>query len=395
MKRFLTVALVGVLALGLTSTAYANLCAFDPVPASTLLFPFVQYDYDNPGTTTLFAITNVSEQAQIVHITIWTDYSVAILDFNVVLTGYDVQTINIRDILRDGFLPTYDPLGEGGLVRDANIWTDEPWEDRSDPSEAPTPYPSGPYSPNNDLGNAVDPFPGLPDPEATWDGVEGLGGIDCTGTDCIDPSWMLNCKPDDLTTGFVSEGWLSSPANYVDPIPGDTLLLFQGYFLASQTAPTAYANCAYDDTVDISTWWTAGRTGPAWMYVTADVVGACNKDLPDNDYATYFDYDAVTGTGVRWPTSSSATSSTSTPRTSSPRPTRRCTSRPLRRSPRPASRVLPCRPPSTSSTIWPMRTPASPSSTTASRCRPHGLCVTSRTTSTRPTPGSAPGRAAL
>jgi len=80
------------------------------VPAATLLFPFVQYDYDaglagETGATTLFAITNVSNEAQIVHITLWTDYSIAILDFNIVLTGYDVQTINIRDILRDGWLP--------------------------------------------------------------------------------------------------------------------------------------------------------------------------------------------------------------------------------------------------------------------------------------------------
>ena len=57
------------------------------------------------ATTTLIAITNVSSEAQIVHVTLWTDYSVAILDFNILLTGYDVQTMNIRDILRDGQLP--------------------------------------------------------------------------------------------------------------------------------------------------------------------------------------------------------------------------------------------------------------------------------------------------
>ena len=80
MKRFLTIALVGVVALGLTSTAFANFCSYDAVPAATLLFPFVQLDYENPtsGDATLFAITNVSAEAQIVHITVWTDYSVAI-----------------------------------------------------------------------------------------------------------------------------------------------------------------------------------------------------------------------------------------------------------------------------------------------------------------------------
>ena len=38
MKRFLTMALAGVLALGLGSAAYAVECALDNVPASTLLF---------------------------------------------------------------------------------------------------------------------------------------------------------------------------------------------------------------------------------------------------------------------------------------------------------------------------------------------------------------------
>ena len=83
MKRFLTMALAGVLALGLGSAAYAVECALDNVPASTLLFPFVTYDYetgfiggtDNSGQTTLFAITNVSSEAQIVHVTLWSDLS--------------------------------------------------------------------------------------------------------------------------------------------------------------------------------------------------------------------------------------------------------------------------------------------------------------------------------
>ena len=41
MKRFLTYALAVVMALGLTSAVYANICATDAVPAATLLFPFV------------------------------------------------------------------------------------------------------------------------------------------------------------------------------------------------------------------------------------------------------------------------------------------------------------------------------------------------------------------
>ena len=119
MKRFLLVALVGVFALGMTSAVYANICAVDVVPAATILFPFVAYDYEGgtDGQTTMFSVTNVSSDAQIVHFTVWTDYSVAILDFNVVLTGYDVVRMNIRDILGMGYLP-YDDA-DGGYQ---NIW---------------------------------------------------------------------------------------------------------------------------------------------------------------------------------------------------------------------------------------------------------------------------------
>jgi hypothetical protein len=123
MKRFLTIALAGALALGLSSVAYANYCSTDVVPAATLLFPFVSYDYEGgfDGQTTQFAITNVSSEAQIVHITVWTDYSIAILDFNLTLTGYDVARMNIRDILGFGLLPTED----AATGRNDNIWDED------------------------------------------------------------------------------------------------------------------------------------------------------------------------------------------------------------------------------------------------------------------------------
>ena len=97
MKYFLTMALVSAVILGVSTVASANVCAFDAVPAATLLFPFVEYDYAGGGVggTTLISITNFSSEAQVVHLTLWTDYSLAILDFNILLTGYDVQTINI------------------------------------------------------------------------------------------------------------------------------------------------------------------------------------------------------------------------------------------------------------------------------------------------------------
>ncbi len=288
MKRFLTMALVGVLALGLTSTAYATYCANDVVPASTLLFPFVEFDYSidgDLGPTTLFSITNVSNKAQIVHITLWTDYSIAILDFNLVLTGYDVQTMNIRDILRKGLLP----FEEGaelstGDIGNANIWAEDNAGDQ--------PADLGPFSSNNqllpsaiDLWFAASPIGnGLPDPESTYDGF----GI-------------LDCDPDI---------WEASPNHYADnlPIDGGTLANFRNFLEASMMADTWYADCVPFGTTGWPTtanpldeldagdfdpalgtpWWIDGFVHPAWMYITADVVLACNKDLPDSDALLYF-----------------------------------------------------------------------------------------------------------
>ena len=267
MKRYLTMALAGVLALGLGSAAYAVECALDVVPASTLLFPFVEYDYaqgeiDNDGQTTLFAITNVSSEAQIVHITLWTDYSIAILDFNLTLTGYDVQTINIRDILRDGLLPS-DDTG-------ANEW----WDGVAPSNAGPSPFDDGPYSTFNQLwGGDLDPYfaaNGLPDPEDTYG---------------------LNCDP---------AAWVSSPVNYRAPlgtIPAGTLDIFQGYLQSSQTAITSYRDCGWNNDVVFpnGTWFTNQEERSTWMYITADVVGACNKDLPDSDALSYF---GASGNGV-------------------------------------------------------------------------------------------------
>jgi hypothetical protein len=260
MKRYLTMALAGVLALGLGSAAYAVECALDVVPASTLLFPFVEYDYeqgaiDNNGQTTLFAITNVSSEAQIVHVTLWTDYSIAILDFNLTLTGYDVQTINIRDILRDGILPS-DDTG-------ANEW----WDGVAPTNAGPSPFDDGPYSTFNQLwAGTLDPYfavNGLDDPWST-------NPLDC------DPA-----------------AWVSSPVNYRGPtgnIPAGTLDIFKGYLQSSQTALTVYKDCGWSADVVFpnGTWFTNQAPRATWMYITADVVGACNKDLPDSDALNYF-----------------------------------------------------------------------------------------------------------
>src|ERR1700719_2720992 len=111
-KTALSLALVGLLALG--GQAAAVICTIDAVPAATLLLPYFEVDLSNPnGLTTLFSINNASATAVLAHVVIRSDLSVEVLDFNVYLTGYDVQTINLRDIIVNGNLPQTASAGRG------------------------------------------------------------------------------------------------------------------------------------------------------------------------------------------------------------------------------------------------------------------------------------------
>ncbi|MFL6234391.1 MAG: hypothetical protein ACJ76N_14760 [Thermoanaerobaculia bacterium] len=81
------------------SPAAAKTCAVDVVPAATLLLPYFEVDLKSPaGRTTLMSINNASDRATIAHVVLWTDLGVPTLAFDVYLTGYDVQTLNLRDL---------------------------------------------------------------------------------------------------------------------------------------------------------------------------------------------------------------------------------------------------------------------------------------------------------
>jgi hypothetical protein len=74
-------------------------------PAATLLLPYFEVDTDGTsGQTTLLTITNVTRYPQIAHVTLWTDWAYPVLTFNVFLTGYDVQAINMADVLVRGVI---------------------------------------------------------------------------------------------------------------------------------------------------------------------------------------------------------------------------------------------------------------------------------------------------
>jgi len=101
-------------------------CDVIVAPAATLLLPYFEVDLETAGgQTTLFTITNVSRYSQIAHVTIWTDFAVPVLEFNIFLTGYDIQAINLKDVLGTGTVasstgtgptPAKSPLGTAGFV---------------------------------------------------------------------------------------------------------------------------------------------------------------------------------------------------------------------------------------------------------------------------------------
>src|SRR3954454_11662111 len=83
----------------------AKTCAVDAVPAAALLLPYFEVDLTKPGgRTTLLAINNASDRAPLAHVVLWTDLGVPTLAFDVYLTGYDIQTLNLRDLFA-GLLP--------------------------------------------------------------------------------------------------------------------------------------------------------------------------------------------------------------------------------------------------------------------------------------------------
>lgn len=83
-------------------------CDITVSPAASLLLPHFEVDYRSASTdavNTIFTITNTSRIPQIAHVTVWTDWSYPVLDFNIFLTGYDVQGISLYDIINRGTIP--------------------------------------------------------------------------------------------------------------------------------------------------------------------------------------------------------------------------------------------------------------------------------------------------
>ena len=113
MRKLTTVLLIALAAAAFASVpGRAIRCAVDEVPAATLLLPYFEVDFGKPnGVSTLLSINNASATAVLAHVVVWSDLSVPVFDFNIYLTGYDVQTISLRDLFT-GWMPQTASAGQ-------------------------------------------------------------------------------------------------------------------------------------------------------------------------------------------------------------------------------------------------------------------------------------------
>ncbi|HEX9940974.1 MAG TPA: hypothetical protein VGG03_03070 [Thermoanaerobaculia bacterium] len=97
-------------------------CRVANQPSATLLIPYFEVDLaDMSGQTTLVSINNASVKPALARVVLWTDWGVPTLAFDIYLTGYDVQTLNLRDLFQ-GALPVTGPeVKSAGSLSNPNV----------------------------------------------------------------------------------------------------------------------------------------------------------------------------------------------------------------------------------------------------------------------------------
>lgn len=94
------------LSLAAVADAQAEIGALDPVPAATVLLPHFEVDLDDPqGVTTRLTLMNAGEGPVILQLTLWTDLAVPTMNWSAYLTGFDLMTLDLGALFRNGVLP--------------------------------------------------------------------------------------------------------------------------------------------------------------------------------------------------------------------------------------------------------------------------------------------------
>jgi hypothetical protein len=114
MKKILVTCVAIVALFAIAGSASAITCTVDQRPAATLLIPYFQTSFNadgtiNPALDTLVTIGNASAAPMIAHVNVFNQRSELVLDFNIALTGYDIQAMSMANILRGNLTNT--PIG--------------------------------------------------------------------------------------------------------------------------------------------------------------------------------------------------------------------------------------------------------------------------------------------
>ena len=129
MKKTLVACLAVIALFAIATSANAVTCVQDHRPGATLLVPYFQATFNADGTIlgtgaaaldTLVTIGNASSAPMIAHVTVWSERTEFVLDFNIALTGFDIQSFSVASVLR-GFLPQT-PVNQSHVsnVKDSN-----------------------------------------------------------------------------------------------------------------------------------------------------------------------------------------------------------------------------------------------------------------------------------
>jgi hypothetical protein len=120
-KTFMTCLAVAAL-FAIASSATAITCTLDQRPGATLLVPYFQVSIDpvtgaidNQGALsrdTILTIGNASSAPMIAHVNVYNRYSEIELDFNVALSGFDVQAMAMSQIISGNLPVTLNSSGE-------------------------------------------------------------------------------------------------------------------------------------------------------------------------------------------------------------------------------------------------------------------------------------------
>ncbi len=112
-RTVLLVALACLLALG--GQTFGELCTIDAVPAAPLLLPYFEVSLNSidgvdevqaeRSVDTFFSVNNASAAPTVAHVVLWGDWSLPSIDFDIFLTGYDVETVSLSNVFNNGALP--------------------------------------------------------------------------------------------------------------------------------------------------------------------------------------------------------------------------------------------------------------------------------------------------